>query len=72
ATCLTYGSQIAFLTTDVTRLIDDYAYYRPTVLALVPRVLSRMYAAVMEKVNSSKIKARLFERAIKSKLEEQK
>ncbi|KAG5443692.1 Long-chain-fatty-acid--CoA ligase 1 [Clonorchis sinensis] len=72
AACLMYGSQIAFLTADFTRLLDDYAYYRPTVLALVPRVLSRMYAVVMEKVNTSKIKARLFERAIKSKLEEQK
>ncbi|KER24870.1 hypothetical protein T265_14318, partial [Opisthorchis viverrini] len=72
AACLLYGSQIAFLTTDFTRLLDDYAHYRPTVLALVPRVLSRMYAVVMEKVNASKMKARLFERAMKSKLEEQK
>ncbi|KAG5443026.1 Long-chain-fatty-acid--CoA ligase 1 [Clonorchis sinensis] len=69
---LLYGSQIAFLTTDYTRLLDDYAYYRPTLVGMVPRVLSRMYAAVMEKVNTSKLKARLFERAIKSKLEEQK
>ncbi|TGZ69913.1 hypothetical protein CRM22_003467 [Opisthorchis felineus] len=72
AESLMFGSQIAFLTTDFTRLLDDYEYYRPTLLGLVPRVLSRMHAAVMEKVNTSKLKARLFERAVKSKLEEQK
>ncbi|KER24352.1 hypothetical protein T265_07956 [Opisthorchis viverrini] len=72
ATSLMCGSQIAFLTTDFTRLLDDYAYYRPTLLASVPRVLSRLHAAVMEKVTKSKLKSLIFERAIKSKLEEQK
>ncbi|KER24869.1 hypothetical protein T265_07546 [Opisthorchis viverrini] len=69
--CLRLGARIAFLTNDTSGLMEDYAYYRPTLICTVPRVLSRLYTEVMRVVNTNKIKAQLFQLAVGVKTAEQ-
>ncbi|GAA50101.1 long-chain-fatty-acid--CoA ligase 5 [Clonorchis sinensis] len=69
--CLRLGAQIAFLTNDTSGLLEDYAYYRPTLICTVPRILSRFYTEVMRVVNTNKIKAHLFQLAVGVKTAEQ-
>ncbi|TGZ75196.1 hypothetical protein CRM22_000511 [Opisthorchis felineus] len=69
--CLKLGAQIAFLTSDTSGLMEDYAYYCPTLICTVPRILSRLYTEVMRVVNTNKIKAHLFQLAVGTKTAEQ-
>jgi hypothetical protein len=40
------GASIGFFAGDIRQLTDDFAELKPTVAAVVPRVLNRVYAAV--------------------------
>lgn len=47
------GSAIGFYRGDVRKLKADIAALRPTVMAVVPRLLTRMHSAILNRVNSS-------------------
>ena len=55
---------------DIRLLTDDFAAVRPTVAAVVPRILNRIYATVQQQVAASTIKSTLFKWAIESKTHE--
>ncbi|KAF8563470.1 hypothetical protein P879_07920 [Paragonimus westermani] len=69
---LVNGYQVAFLTTDISRLLTDLFYYRPTIFVAVPRILSRMYTDTVRGIGGGAWMTWLFNLAIQRKLNEQK
>ncbi|KAA3674670.1 long-chain acyl-CoA synthetase [Paragonimus westermani] len=69
---LVSGYQVAFLTTDISRLLTDLSYYRPTIFVAVPRILSRMYTDTIRGTGGGAWTTWLFNLAIQKKLNEQK
>jgi len=70
AQILIAGGSVAFFRGDPTLLIDDINACRPTILPAVPRVLNRIYDKVMAGiVSAGGIKKRLFESALKAKMD---
>ncbi|KAH9495263.1 Long-chain-fatty-acid--CoA ligase 5 [Bulinus truncatus] len=67
---LMYGGQIGYYSRDVRLLTDDLMTLRPTLFATVPRVLNRVYDAIMTEVKSSFIKSTLLRWALASKQKE--
>mmetsp|Transcript_17633 Transcript_17633/g.30373 ORF Transcript_17633/g.30373 Transcript_17633/m.30373 type:complete len:671 (+) Transcript_17633:24-2036(+) len=69
-TLLAMGSQIGFYQGDVKKLFDDIADLKPTIIAGVPRVWSRIYDRVMGVVDSSSfIKKTMFKKALEKQTE---
>ncbi|KAF6774551.1 hypothetical protein AHF37_06045 [Paragonimus kellicotti] len=66
------GYQVAFLTTDISRLLTDLSYYRPTIFVAVPRILSRMYTDTIRGIGGAAWIKWLFNLAIQKRLNEQK
>ncbi|KAL3309071.1 hypothetical protein Ciccas_012387 [Cichlidogyrus casuarinus] len=71
-TCLMNGVKIAFFSGDITKLMEEISIVRPTMMALVPRLLIRIYDAAMEKFAAARIPKFLINWAISSKLESTK
>ncbi|KAF7245297.1 hypothetical protein EG68_10307 [Paragonimus skrjabini miyazakii] len=69
---LVNGYQVAFLTTDISRLLTDLSYYRPTIFVAVPRILSRMYTDTIRGIGGAAWITWLFNFAIQKRLNEQK
>lgn len=63
------GGQIGYFTGDPLRLLEDAQILKPTLVPSVPRVLNRIYQAVMAGGNVPGIKGKLFQMAVTSKLE---
>lgn len=59
---------VAYSTGDTTRLLADLAIMRPHTFCSVPRVLNRIYAAIMAQANSGGLKANLLKHAINTKI----
>ena len=64
---LMHGATICFYQGDIKLLLVDIAACRPTIFASVPRLLNRIYDKTMMTVNSSPIKKKLFDMAMRSK-----
>ncbi|KAL3309219.1 Long-chain-fatty-acid--CoA ligase 6 [Cichlidogyrus casuarinus] len=71
-TCLMNGVKVAFFSGDITKLIEEITLAKPTLLAIVPRLLIRIYDGAMEKFSAAKIPKFLVKRAITSKLQSTK
>ena len=63
------GGAIGFGTGDTLRLVEDLQLLKPNLLMSVPRVLNRVAAAAMATSQAGGLKAALFNRAVKTKLE---
>ncbi|KAA0200288.1 Long-chain-fatty-acid--CoA ligase [Fasciolopsis buskii] len=70
-TTLLLGGRIGFLTGDITGLLNDMRDVQPNYLFTVPRVLSRLYTGVQQRVSSSQLMSKLLHFAIQSKLHDQ-
>ncbi|KAG5443687.1 Long-chain-fatty-acid--CoA ligase 5 [Clonorchis sinensis] len=70
--CLLKGTQIAFLTKDLTGLRKDLCYYRPTFFFAVPRILNRVYKEALQNMELNWFTRRLYNFAVKRKCAEQK
>ena len=58
------GASVSFARS-IPDLAEDLVYIKPTVMVAVPRIFEKMYVAIRKKVvTSSKIKTKLFEKAI--------
>ncbi|CAG2106334.1 unnamed protein product, partial [Medioppia subpectinata] len=64
------GGKTAFFSGDIKNLADDMKIVRPTVLAAVPRVMSRIYDKCHTNIKGNKLKEWLLRKAIESKLSE--
>ena len=63
------GASVGFYRGDVKLLVDDIKTLHPTMFAVVPRLLNKIYAAVMGRINSSgAFKRWLFNKAYTAKL----
>nr|CAH8870226.1 unnamed protein product [Trichobilharzia regenti] len=62
------GAQIGFLTGPITGLLDDAEALKPTVIPVVPRVLSRIYEKYNLALGNSFIKRQLFNYTFKRNL----
>jgi len=63
------GGEIGFWQGQVDKLIDDFRDFRPTILAMVPRLLNRLYDKVRSDMHKKGILGRiLFQVAVRSKL----
>ncbi|TNJ28855.1 putative Long chain fatty acid CoA ligase [Giardia muris] len=65
--CTVRGVQIAYYSGNVRNLVRDIQLSRPTILPAVPRVLQKIYNAVMAKLDASVVKRLLFSLACKVK-----
>jgi len=66
-TLLNNGASIAYYQGNIKKLTEDWLAIRPTIIAGVPRVFSKVYSKVMAKVEKSNcIKKFLFNQAISS------
>ncbi|KAK7004886.1 long-chain-fatty-acid--CoA ligase 5, partial [Biomphalaria glabrata] len=65
-----FGGQIGYFSRDVKLLLDDIMTLKPSLFATVPRVLNRVYDAIMSEVKSSFIKSTLLRWALASKKKE--
>lgn len=64
-----YGIRVGFYSGDVTRILDDMKVLKPTVLAIVPRILNKIYADIQNQFEGSDPKSRKkIEQAVKFKL----
>jgi long-chain acyl-CoA synthetase len=64
------GAQIGYYSGDVLKLKEDLAVLRPTILACVPRLLSRFYDLINANINSlTGLKGKLARKALQTKLE---
>ena len=61
------GRRIGYTTNDPLRLLDDIQVLRPHFMALVPRVLTRLYQAMAAAGDAPGIKGALFRRAVATK-----
>ncbi|KAI0797878.1 acetyl-CoA synthetase-like protein [Abortiporus biennis] len=66
---LTLGGCIGFNSGDPLRLLEDVQILKPNHLALVPRVLNRIYQSAMAAGSQPGLKSALFHRALKAKLD---
>ncbi|CAH8679951.1 unnamed protein product [Schistosoma haematobium] len=66
------GACSGFLTESIDGLLDDAHILRPTLLAIVPRVLSRLYTKYQGALGDSVVKNQLYNYIVKKKLAEQK
>uniref|UniRef100_A0A915DB78 long-chain-fatty-acid--CoA ligase n=1 Tax=Ditylenchus dipsaci TaxID=166011 RepID=A0A915DB78_9BILA len=66
------GGSVGFFAGDIKYLAEDIRALRPTVMPVVPKVLSRFHDKVMTQVNKSLISKLLFHTAIKFKSSESK
>ncbi|VDM38825.1 unnamed protein product [Toxocara canis] len=63
------GGRIGIFGGDVRKLLDDMILFRPTIVALVPRLLSRFHEMVVQEIaHQSPLKRLLFGIAVKSKM----
>ncbi|VDD86665.1 unnamed protein product [Enterobius vermicularis] len=58
------GASIGFFRGDIRALAEDFKELRPTIVALVPRVLNRVYDKVMSELNKSFFKKTVFGTAL--------
>ncbi|THD22521.1 Long-chain-fatty-acid--CoA ligase 5 [Fasciola hepatica] len=70
-TTLLLGGRVGFLTGDITGFLSDMRDVQPNYLFTVPRVLSRLYTNVQQRVSSSRLMSKLLHFAIQSKLHDQ-
>ncbi|TGZ46074.1 hypothetical protein CRM22_011146, partial [Opisthorchis felineus] len=70
--CLLKGTQIAFLTKDLTGFRKDLCYYRPTFFFSVPRILNRVYKEALQNMDLNWFTRQLYNLAVKRKCAEQK
>lgn len=69
ALMLYYGGRIGFFGGDILKLVNDIQCLKPTIVAMVPRLLNRIYDAINQKVEESWFpKRKLFQWAMSSKL----
>ncbi|KAJ3432195.1 long-chain-fatty-acid--coa ligase [Anaeramoeba flamelloides] len=70
---ISMGGRIAFFTGDIRNLLSDLQACKPTIMAGVPRVWSRICSKVRDNVDKTKgIKKMLFEKAYQANLEKLK
>ncbi|CAL8102529.1 unnamed protein product [Calicophoron daubneyi] len=67
---LLHGGQVGFLTTDFSGLLPDLKDIRPTYFFTVPRVLSRIYSSVNQRIASLPFGDRLLRYAVTRSLKE--
>ena len=63
------GKSIGFPTGDPTRFLEDIQILKPHFVALVPRVLNRLYQSANAAATAPGFKGMLFRRAVATKLE---
>ncbi|CAK8672752.1 unnamed protein product [Clavelina lepadiformis] len=63
------GARVGFFQGDIKLLTDDIIALRPTVMAMVPRLINRIYDKIWAGASQSLIKNFLLNRAVKSKSE---
>lgn len=60
------GGRVGVFGGDVRKLLDDMAVFRPTIVALVPRLLNRFHERILQEIaHQNPIKRLLFEIAVK-------
>ncbi|KAI9618171.1 hypothetical protein H4Q26_012516 [Puccinia striiformis f. sp. tritici PST-130] len=69
AIVLTIGAPIGYSCGDNLRLLEDMQLLKPTILLGVPRVLNRIYQAVLAQLNGPGLKGSLGRKALQVKLE---
>ena len=62
-----HGARICFFQGDMKLLVDDIAACRPTLFVSVPRLYNRLYDKTMSIVNSSLLKRKIFNLAMRRK-----
>nr|XP_002129904.1 long-chain-fatty-acid--CoA ligase 1 [Ciona intestinalis] len=62
------GARVGFFQGDIKLLLDDVGELKPTIFAMVPRLINKIYDTVWAGVAQSTIKRFLLEKALKSKL----
>ncbi|RWS09282.1 long-chain-fatty-acid--CoA ligase 6-like isoform X5 [Dinothrombium tinctorium] len=70
AACLMVGARVGYTSGDIKRLSEDFKILQPTISPVVPRVLNRIYDAVMTKAKANKITHWLLKKALASKQNE--
>ncbi|ORY97924.1 hypothetical protein BCR43DRAFT_457153 [Syncephalastrum racemosum] len=68
-TALARGSRIGYFSGDITQILDDLQYLKPTIFPSVPRLLNRVYASIVQKtVEAPGVKGAIARRAVATKL----
>ncbi|KAL4434742.1 hypothetical protein ABPG74_017162 [Tetrahymena malaccensis] len=68
--CWLVGAQVAFFSGEITKLKDDIAAAKPTILITVPRLLNRFYEAIKNNLNANQgFKKMLIDYALETKLQ---
>uniref|UniRef100_H2ZDV0 long-chain-fatty-acid--CoA ligase n=1 Tax=Ciona savignyi TaxID=51511 RepID=H2ZDV0_CIOSA len=62
------GARVGFFQGDIKLLLEDVGVLQPTVFAMVPRLINKIYDTVWAGVASSSVKKFLLEQALKSKM----
>lgn len=63
-TLLMCGAKIGFFSGDIKSISNDMKMLKPTLLILVPRLMNRIYNAVMAEVRKNRFKSALFRKAL--------
>lgn len=66
---MTVGGSIGYFTGDPLRLLEDTQILKPNFFPAVPRILNRIYQAVMAGGNVPGLKGKIFRRAVAAKQE---
>lgn len=69
-TVISIGGCIGYFTGDPLRLMDDAQFLKPHFFPSVPRVLNRIYQAIMSAGNAPGLKGALFRKAVQTKLDQ--
>ena len=67
--CVAVGKRIGFPSGDPTRFLEDMQLLKPHFVALVPRVLNRLYSSANAASDAPGLKGALFRRAAATKLQ---
>ncbi|CAH8867797.1 unnamed protein product [Trichobilharzia szidati] len=65
------GARIGFLTDGIQGLLSDLQAVKPTYFFTVPRVLTRLYSATLDRISTYPLLPKIFRHAIKKKVSEQ-
>ncbi|VDQ01532.1 unnamed protein product [Trichobilharzia regenti] len=65
------GARIGYLTDGIQGLLSDLQAVKPTYFFTVPRVLTRLYSATLDRISTYPLLPKIFRHAIKKKVSEQ-
>ena len=64
----TVGGSLVYYSRDISRLMEDLKVARPTILPMVPRLLSRIHSKVFEMASKSTLRTKVLHRALNDKI----